>query len=206
MKPNCNREGIDGRRGNLDFVDLRGMRMLLRKINAGCSLLSTILLLDHAIFLSIWMLSRCSISKSAGFMPWVLMGVVVVHALISIDLAISGHEGAEKRKCKSYPKMNAATIVQRASGILMALLVGLHIAGAANHFQPKALHAVVHPLFFTVVLAHIAVSTSKSLITLGIGSANFIKAVDIGIKVLCVITLIAGVTGCYLCLFMGVAK
>lgn len=42
--------------------------MLLRKINAVLSLISTILILDHAIFLAIWMLSRCSIEKMENFL------------------------------------------------------------------------------------------------------------------------------------------
>lgn len=180
--------------------------MLLRKINATLSLLTTVLLLDHAIFLSVWMLSRCSIAKAENFMPWVLAGLMAIHAIISIVLAILGHKGVEKRKCKEYPKLNVSTMIQRMSGIFMLLLLGLHIAGAANHFQPKILHAVLHPLFFAVALAHVAVSTSKALITLGIGNAKVVKIVDVIIKVLCVGTFIAGVIGFYLCLFVGVAR
>ena len=47
--------------------------MILRKINAVLSLFTTVLLMDHAIFLSVWMLSRCSIEKSADFMPRILV-------------------------------------------------------------------------------------------------------------------------------------
>ena len=180
--------------------------MLSRKLNAGLSLLTSVMLLYHAIFLSVWMLSRCSIAKSESFMPWVLMGLMVIHALICIDQAISAHSGTEKRKVKSYPKMNVSTNIQRASGMLMLLLLVVHITGAANYYQPKMLHAVLHPLFFAVVLVHVAVSVSKSLITLGIGNARVVKIVDIVVKVLCGATLIAGVTGFYLCLFVGVAK
>ena len=180
--------------------------MRLRKINAGLSLLTSVLFLDHAIFLSVWMLSRCSIEKSAENMPWVLAAVAAAHAALSILLAILGHKGAEKRKCKTYPKMNIPTYVQRASGILMILLIGLHIAGAANHFQPKMLHAILHPLFFAVSLAHIAVSTGKAMITLGIGNARAVKIIDLIMKILCVVIFAAAVIGFYLCLFVGVAR
>jgi len=180
--------------------------MLVRKINAGLSLLTTILVLDHAVFYSVWMMSGGTLAESAGFMPWVLMGLVVIHMLISIDMALSGLMDDEKPKGKLYAKRNAATIVQRASGILMVLFVGLHIAGASNHFQPKILHAVVHPLFFITVLVHIAVSTNKALITLGIGNAKFVKIVDFIVKVFCAITLILCMTGLYLYLFREVAK
>ena len=180
--------------------------MFMRKLNAGVSLLTTVLLLDHAIFLSIWMLSRGSIAKSSSFMPWVLVGSMVLHAIISIDQAISAHANLPKQKVNQYPKLNKSTMVQRISGIAMAILLVVHIAGAANHFQPKILHAILHPLFFAIVLIHVAVSTSKSLITLGIGNAKFIRIVDISIKVICAITLVLGIIGFYLCLFMWVAK
>jgi hypothetical protein len=102
--------------------------------------------------------------------------------------------------------MNVSTIVQRITSVLMCLLLGLHIAGAANHFQPKMLHAVFHPLFFATALVHVAVSTSKALITLGVGSAKLVKCVDILVKGICAATLVAGVIGFYLCLFVGVVR
>jgi hypothetical protein len=180
--------------------------MLLRKVNAVLSIICTVLILDHAIFLSVWMLSRCNIAKSENFIPIILMILVVAHAIISIVLGVIGHKNAEKRKCKEYPKLNVSTIIQRASGILMILLLVLHIVGATNYYQPKILHAVLHPLFFAIVLSHVAVSGSKAIITLGIGSAKVVKVVDVVIKVICIATFIASVIGFYLCLFVGVAK
>ena len=178
----------------------------MRKINAGLSLLTTVILLFHSIILSVWMLSRCSIAKQETIMPWVLLVAMAIHAFISIDMAISSHAGAGKRKVKSYPKPNASTIIQRVSGVLMVLLLALHITGASNYYRPKMLHAALHPLFFMVALVHAAVSTSKALITLGIGNARVVKIVDIIVKVLCGLTFIASVVGFYLCLFMGVVK
>ena len=173
--------------------------MLMRKINAGLSLLTALLLLDHALFNAVWMISHGTIEKSGAFMPWILFGFMLAHAVISIDLAISAHAGIEKRKCKSYPKLNVATIVQRISGVVLIVFTGLHVAGAAGFMQPPRLvHAILPPLFFTIALLHVAVSTSKAFITLGIGSAKFVKVVDIVVKVICVATLIASITGFYL--------
>lgn len=180
--------------------------MLLRKINAGLSLLTTILLLDHAVFFSVWMLSRCRIEKSASFMPRMLALLMVIHAVLCVIQAVKSRKGAEKRKCKAYPQMNIATYVQRITGVLMLLMIGLHVAGSLNHFQPKALHSIFQPLFFAAALAHASVSASKALITLGIGNAKSIKIVDAVMKVLCGATLVAGVIGFYICLFVGVAK
>ena len=172
--------------------------MVLRKINAGFSLLSTILLLDHAIFHAAWMLSGCTIPKTAT-VSRVLLGVMMIHAVISILLAFLGHKGAEKRPCNSYPKLNMATNIQRASGLSLILLSALHILGATGIMQPPQLvHAIVPPLFFTIALAHAAISTGKAFITLGIGSAKFVKILDIGMRVVCVATLIADIVGFYL--------
>ena len=113
--------------------------------------------------------------KSVINMPKALMVVTALHAVLTILLAILGHKGAEKRKCNAYPQLNASTIVQRATGIGMLLLLGLHIAGAATHFQPKILHSIMHPVFFAVSFLHIAVSVSKAIITLGIGNAFWEK-------------------------------
>ena len=173
--------------------------MILRKINAGISLLTTVLTLGHAITTSVWMLSGGSISASIGFVPWVVVGLMACHAFISIDLAISGHEGAEKRKCRSYPGKNIPTLIQRASGILLIVFTGLHIAGATHVMQPPpVIHAIVPPLFFVVVLVHVAVSTSKAFITLGIGNVAFVKFIDILVKILCIAVLIADIIGFYL--------
>ena len=174
--------------------------MALRKINAVTSLLSTLLLLIHAITLAIWMLSRGTIVINTGIMPWVLLGIMLAHAMISIDLAISAHsETNEKHKFKSYPKENIPTIIQRASGMALILFTALHVAGAAGFMQPpQIVHAIVPPLFFTIALMHTAISTNKAFITLGIGDAKFIKVLGIAMKVICITTLIADIIGFYL--------
>ena len=173
--------------------------MLSRKINAVISLLTTVLLLNHAVGTALWMLSRGAIAGKNSFLPWVMAGLMVMHAFISIELGISAHVDIEKKKCKSYPKLNAPTIIQRMSGILLIVFTGLHIGGTVGYLQPpKVVHAVLPILFFTVALAHAAISTSKAFITLGIGNARFIRVIDVIMKVLCGITLIADITGFYL--------
>lgn len=173
--------------------------MLLRKINAIISLLTTLFLLDHAIFTSVWMLSKGSVEQSAPVAPWILAGLMTVHAFISIDFAISAYIEGERRKVKSYPKMNRVTIFQRVSGILLIIFTALHIAGASGVMQPpQIVHTIFPPLFFTIALSHTAVSTDKAFITLGIGNARVIKAVSVITKVICAATLVAAVIGFYL--------
>lgn len=172
--------------------------MLLRKINAIISLLTTLFLLCHAISASLWMLSKGNVAPSAPFAPWILAGLMAIHAIICIYFAVSAHREGEQRKVKSYPKMNRVTIFQRASGMLLILFTALHIAGASGVMQPpKIIHMLTPPLFFTIALVHAAVSTDRALISLGIGTAGFIKAVRIIMRVICVATLIAALVGFY---------
>lgn len=173
--------------------------MILRKINACLSLLTTVMLLNHAVFHAVWMLSRGSIEKTANNMPWIMFVLMMLHAIISIILAILGHRGAEKVKAQGYPKLNRATIIQRASGVLLILFTILHISGpAVGIYPPKIIHAIFPPLFFTIALMHVAVSGSKAFITLGIGNAKFIKLSDMVIKLVCGVTLVADIIGFYL--------
>ena len=180
--------------------------MILRKINAVISILCTVLILDYAIFLGIWMVTQGGVEKTETFLPWVLVWLMGVHAIISIVLGVLGHKNAEKIECKEYPQKNLQTIIQRMSGILIIILIAFHIAGAINHFQPKIVHAIIHPLFFIIVLIHVAISTSKAFITLGIGNAKVIKIIDIVVKVICTLTIVTCIVGFYLCLFIGVGK
>ena len=172
--------------------------MLLRKINAIISLLSTVLLLNHVIYVSGWMLFARPIVMSPPSVPWILAGLIAAHAFISIYIVASTHLENEGAKGKSYPKMNKNTVFQRVSGILLIVFIALHIAGATGAMQPPYIvHMIVPPLFFIIALAHAAVSTDKAFITLGIGNAGFIKAAGIVIRVICALTLAAAVIGFY---------
>lgn len=181
--------------------------MVKRKINAVLTLLTTLLLLTHAIWFAVWILSGCTIPHAPRFIPWALAGVIAAHMLISIDLVVSTYMENEGSKGKPYPKQNKATIVQRISGVLMAPAIALHIAGAAGVMQPPpVVHAVVPLLFFTLALTHTAISISKAFITLGIGSAKTVKLVGRVAKVFCGVTLVICVISFYIYAFTGVAK
>ena len=173
--------------------------MILRKINACVSLLTTIMLLKHAIFNAVWMLSGCSIEKPVNGMSHIMFVLMMVHAIISIFLGVLGHKGAEKRKCNNYANLNKSTNIQRMSGVFLIPLTVLHIAGTLGFIQPpKLVHAMLPPIFFAVALMHVAISTGRAFITLGIGNARLFKVVDITVKVICGATFIADITGFYL--------
>ena len=174
--------------------------MILRKTNAVFALFTTILLLAHAISVAVWMFSKGRIIPIGGHtLPKVLIWVTVAHALVSIILMILIHKGNKKKIGRVYTKLNVPTMVQRVSGVLLIIFTWLHIAGAMGVITPpQVIHAIVPPLFFFLVMAHVAISTSKAFITLGIGSAKFIKTAGIATKVICGATLIADIIGFYL--------
>ena len=172
---------------------------MLRKINAILSLVCVFLLMDHAIFHAVWMLSMGNVEKSTTVTSWVMFGLMFVHAGISISFAITGHKGATVKEGKEYPKLNLETMIQRMGGMLLIIFTILHVAGTVGILQPPPLvHAILPPIFFTFAMAHVFVSTSKAFITLGIGNSKSVKVIDIVFKVLCVVTLIAAVVGFYL--------
>lgn len=185
----------------------KGKYMLFRKINAVISLLTTFFVLAHAISISVWMLSKGTVSQPNPILSWILVGLMVAHAFISIELVVSHYMEAGNPKCKHYPKMNASTLVQRISGVLLVIFTGLHVAGASGAMQPpQAVHAVVPPLFFAITMAHVAASTDKAFVTLGIGNAKLVRAVSVIAKVLCALVLIAAIVGFYGYSFKGVGK
>ena len=78
--------------------------MLTRKINAVISLLTTFFLLYHAIFHAVWMLSNGGIVKTVIIPSWILFGLMIAHAFISIDLAISATPEWKNINAKVIPK------------------------------------------------------------------------------------------------------
>jgi hypothetical protein len=171
--------------------------MKLRKINAGMSLLTTALLLFHAGYLSVQMLMGNRLAGVPLILARMLSMLMLIHAVLSIILMVRTHRGAKKGNAKSYPKLNRETVVQRVSGILLLVLLGVHIAGAINLFQPKILHAIITPLFFAASMAHAAISTGKALVTLGWGNAETIKIVDVIVRSLCQAIGVASLIGFY---------
>ena len=173
--------------------------MLLRKINAVISLIITFLLLDHSIFMGVWMLSNGSIPQNATMLPIMLLMLMMIHVVICIILVIRTHKGLEKGKYNGYSKQNVSTYIQRISGMLLIVFTILHVLGASGVMQPPIfIHAVVPVLFFALCLMHVSISASKAMITLGIGNVKFIKIVDITVKLICIATLLADVIGFYL--------
>jgi hypothetical protein len=145
------------------------------------------------------MLTNTKPPDMVGVMAFLLTAVMAIHAVLSIIPAFLAKKDKPEYKVKEYPKMNIPTMVQRISGILMIPFTALHILGATGITKtPDIVHAIIPPIFFLFVLAHVAVSTSKAFITLGIGNYKFVNIADKVIKLICILTLILDVFGFYI--------
>lgn len=164
--------------GNKEKMSLLYKVAILRKINAVVSLICILLILIHGSYDALWMFLRGKIDTISFPLPWILMGVVIIHAVLSILTAILATRG-NKKEGKMYKKDNIKTLLQRMLGMIMIVVLVFHIVGMGNHLNPKIFHSIIHPIFFMVVYVHSAISFSKAFITLGIGNIKFIKIVDI---------------------------
>lgn len=174
---------------------------IARKINAIISLICSLLILTHGTYDAIWMICRGKISTLSIPVPFILVVFLVIHIILSIVTAILASSPKSKEKARMYQKENIKTLIQRASGILIILLLIPHVIGMKQFLNPKILHSIVHPLFFLLVYGHTAISFSKAFITLGIGNAKFIKVIDILSTILCSLIFIASIIGLYLVMY-----
>ena len=140
----------------------------MKKVNAYLSLLSMILLGFHAIYeISAYavLYYNPGISQLSGYLAG---GVIAIHAAVSIINLFLLHDS----KTIIYWKFNIGMIIQRVSAGIMLILLPIHICsfdllnssfGSIGYFFVEAAQI----FFFTALFAHIAVSFSKALISLG---------------------------------------
>ena len=173
--------------------------MVTKKLNAVLGLLVTLLLWIHAISISISMLTMGAVGRAPAILSWALAALMLLHVFVSIEMLFSSHFAVEGPRGKAYPKLNRTMIFQRAGGMLLLVASIPHVLGALGVItSPPVVHAILPPIFFAIAMMHTAVSFSKCLISLGIGTARFIKAADIAAKVICAATLVAAIVGFYL--------
>ena len=169
----------------------------LKKVNAVLSLMCTFLIIVHGLYDSIWMFCRGKMPLLPATIPLFLMLLVVLHAILCIVSAVVWGKNKKNKNEKFYRKENFKTIIQRASGMLMLLLLVFHVIGMNNHLNNRIFHSIIHPIFFLVVYVHIIISFSKAFITLGIGNAKSIKIINIIICFVCILLFIFSVIGLY---------
>ena len=144
----------------------------MKKINAVWGWLSIIALLGHLVTMSYSLLTGWydfAICKALAYATAITVGGHVVFALIVVMFL---HDGAN---LGGYAGLNKRTILQRASGIAILVLLVAHVhsfgfitAGEPLDAPTKAFIIVTEVLFFAAICTHLATSFSKSLITWGL--------------------------------------
>lgn len=171
----------------------------LKKINAAMAFLVILSLCGHAgtMCFSLWTgWYNLLIAKTLAYITVTLLAF---HVLCALILFFFVHDGANLK----YPKKNMATILQRASAIIMLALLYVHTISYSGAATGETLtvgqtifYCLTELLFFASVMTHIAVSFSKGLITLGlVSSAETVHKIDIAAYIICALVMLAATGG-----------
>lgn len=145
---------------------------MLKKINAGLSLFTVIVLIAH-MCVSMQAMNG-TILPVTDIMPIAVMILMIIHAVLSMAIMFFAHDGHKVK----YPHKNISTIIQRASGVLMLIpLFVSHTRYISEFRMNHILFFILEIVFFIMVFAHVATSVPKAFITLGILKSE--KAVKI---------------------------
>lgn len=164
----------------------------MKKLNAVLGWLAIAALLGHLATMT-YSLSTgwydFTICKTLAYVTAATVGGHVVLALVNVMIL---HDGANIGR---YGSLNKRTIIQRASGIAVLVLLVAHVrsfgfivAGQPLDALTKAFVIVTEVLFFASICAHLATSFSKSLITWGlIREESTERRVDLISEIVCMI-------------------
>lgn len=136
---------------------------MLKKINAGLSLFTVIVLIAH-MCVAMQAINGI-ILPVTDVMPVAVMILMIIHVLISMAIMAFAHDGHKTK----YPGKNIATIIQRASGVLMLIpLFVTHTRYFSEFRLNQTLFFILEIFFFILVFAHIVISVPRACITLGL--------------------------------------
>lgn len=147
-------------------------RVKLKKINAVLGLVTALLMLVHILYSAYCYLTFYYNPdlKLLTALPFIVL--CCLHAILGMAAVFTQSDGT---RMDLYPKQNLATVLQRLSAALIFPLLLLHLntfawlksAAAGGRWILFALTIAAQVLFYAVVILHVAVSLSRSLITLG---------------------------------------
>ena len=154
--------------------------MSLKKFNAVCSWILTAVLLAHVTVSVVFMLTGLYDLQLMIILSRTIAVVCTAHILVSLAVVFILRDRADKsrykgQKRKKYKSLNLRTLVQRASGLCILILLYPHIklfTSFIYEFKPlavgnKIIVFIVESLFFIMVFLHLAVSFSRSFISMG---------------------------------------
>lgn len=146
--------------------------MIMKKINAVCSWMLTLVLLGHLGTMGFSMYTgwyNYDICKSLAHLT---AAFFAVHVMLSLLIVCFFHDGAA---FSYYAKSNKSLILQRITGLLMIALVHLHVKafrfivqGTRLSASEKVFIVVTEAIFFISILIHVSASFVKSLLVFGL--------------------------------------
>ena len=164
--------------------------MKAKKINAALGLLSAVALLLHVgytdyAYLMFFYGPALKLLTAAPFMV-----LTCLHAVFGMSVMFLQSDGT---RLSEYPRQNRATVLQRISAALIFPLLILHLntytllraSAEGGQWLLFALLMLSQPLFYGVALAHVAVSATRAMVTLGwLGDRERQKRID---RIVCVL-------------------
>lgn len=173
--------------------------MIIKKINAVCSWMVTILLFGHLGTMSFSMFTgwyNYDVCKSLSHLTAALFAV---HVMLSLLIVCFFHDGSS---FSYYAKGNKSIILQRLTGISMIALVHLHVKafqfivqGTRLSVYEKLFIVITEVIFFISIFIHVSASLVKSFIVLGlIRTEKAEKKATVIVNVICMTVLIFAIS------------
>ena len=149
---------------------------MIKKWNAVCSWLLTLLLMGHLLVMSYSMWTGW---YAYGLCKMLARGTALAagaHAALTLAIFFFVNGGTGPGR---YGRQNLRVILQRASALVILALLHLHVkafgfivSGASLSGADKAFLLITELLFFGAVSLHLGMSFSRSLITMGLLSSD----------------------------------
>lgn len=146
--------------------------MKLKKLNAILGIAIIAALLCHAGTMTYSLITHWYNFTVYKYFAHLAETIMFLHVLISICIFFFSSDGSSLLR---YPRRNISTIVQRASAVLIIVLVHMHISNYAHMATGETLtpaealfNCLIECVYILSVFAHTAVSFSKALVTLGL--------------------------------------
>ena len=146
--------------------------MIIKKMNAVCSWLVTLILLGHLGTMGVSMFTgwyNYNICKSLAYLT---AAFFAVHVMLSLLIICFFHDGAA---FSYYAKRNKSLMLQRMTGLVMIAFVHLHVKsfqfivqGTPLSASEKVFIVITEAIFFISIFIHVSASFVKSLIVLGL--------------------------------------
>ncbi len=146
---------------------------MIRRINAILGLVVAILLAAHVLSMSLLLVGAIPFARWLKFLAYTFLALFLLHALLSVVVIFFF---TEQGAGLQYAAMNLTTLLQRATAIVIVLLIHLHFShytsiapdGSLIFLAPTPAMFLAETGMLLMVVLHTAVSVPKACISLGL--------------------------------------